>query len=278
MKIRTIRTIFLFVIVGINLTAISVFAEQLIIPGTGASEVIMQELANAFHAENPEHEIVIPPSVGSGGGIKLVGTDKNILGRIARPIKDDELSYGLESLPFAKDMVLFVVGEKVGIKNLSAQQLAEVFSGKIENWQEVGGNDTRVRLLIREPGDSSLLIIRQKLSTFKNITFSERAKVLFHDYEMVKALNKYTTVIGWITNSSMREINSSRTAIAINNIAPTQENAYDGQYTLTGEYALVYKMNNLDGLARSFVDFIFSKKGSKILIDNGLIPVKQLQY
>lgn len=278
MKIRALRTIFLLVIGGISLAATSVFAEQLVIPGTGACEVILKELATAFQAENPEHEVVIPSSVGSGGGIRLVGTGKNILGRVARTLKDEELQYKLEYLPFARDMVIFMSGEKTGVKNLSAQQLAEVFAGKIKNWQEVGGNDTRVRLLIREPEDSSLSIIRQNLDAFKNITFSEQAKVLFHDYDMVNALNKYSSVIGWITNSSKKEVSSSLTAIAVNNIAPTQENAYDGQYSLTGDYALVYKANNLDGLAGKFVNFLFSKKGSKILIHHGLIPVKQQKY
>ena len=278
MKIKGLHTFVLLVAVIIFLADTTVFAKQLVIPGTGANEVILQVLAASFNAENPQHEIVIPPSVGSGGGIRFVGTGKNILGRVARPLKDDELQYDLEYLIFAKDMVVFAVGPKVGVENLSSQQLAEVFSGKVENWQQVGGNDERVRLLIREQEDSSLQIIRQKLESFKNITFSERAKVLFHDYEMVNALNKYNTTIGWLTNSSMKEVNSSVRPIAIDNIAPNQENVYDGQYVLSGEYALVYKKRNLDQLARKFLDFIFSKKGSRILVDNGLIPVNQQQY
>ncbi len=278
MKIRRVHPIIFFVAGIITLMNTSVLAEQLVIPGTGANEVILQELAAAFNAENPAHEVLVPPSVGSGGGIRLVGTGENSLGRVARSFKDDELHYGLEHLPFAKDMVIFAVGPKVGIKNLSKQQLADVFSGKVENWQQVGGNDERVRLLIREEGDSSLLMIRQNLESFKNITFSDRAKVLFHDYEMVNALNKYTTVIGWLTHSSLKEVTSSVSAIAIDNIDPSQENVYDGTYFLTGEYSLVYKKENLDRLAREFLDFIFSKKGSRILVRRGLIPANRQQH
>jgi len=278
MRIKGLHTILFFVACGVCLTGTSVLAGQLVISGTGANEVILKELAAAFNAENPEHEIIIPPSVGSAGGIRLVGTGENSLGRVARPFNEDELHYELEYLPFAKDMVIFVVGSKVGIKKLSAKQLAAVFSGKVENWQQVGGNDERVRLLIRETGDSSLLIIRQNLESFKDISFSDRAKILFHDYEMVNALNKYSTVIGWLTNSSLKEVTSPVTAISIDNIDPSQENAYDGKYILAGEYALVYKKENLGRLARKFLDFIFSKKGSQILIRRGLIPVKHQQY
>jgi phosphate transport system substrate-binding protein len=275
MKIRGLHIFIVLVAVITFGSETTVYAAQLVIPGTGANEVILKELAAVFNAENPEHEVIIPPSVGSGGGIRLAGTGENILGRVARGFKDDELQHNLEYLVFAQDMVIFVVGENVGVKNLSAQQLADVFSGKIENWQEVGGKDFSVRLLIREPGDSSLLIIKQKLESFKGIKFSERAKTLFHDYEMVKALNKYTTVIGWLTQSSMQDVTSSAKAIDIDNISPTQENVLDGLYVLTGNHALVYRKENLDKLASQFINFIFSKEGSRILINRGLVPVNR---
>jgi phosphate transport system substrate-binding protein len=117
------------------------YAEQLIIPGTGACEILLKELAKEFNAEHPEHEVVIPPSVGSTGGIRQVWEGEAELGRVARDFKKHELNYSLKRLVFARDMVVFVVGSKVGVTNLSAQQLADVFSGKIENWKQVGGND-----------------------------------------------------------------------------------------------------------------------------------------
>jgi len=275
---RTQGLLVFFLWVTILQTGTPVYAEQLVIPGTGANEIILQDLAAAFNAENPGHEVLIPSSVGSGGGIRLVGRGENIIGRVARPLRNTEIQYGLEYLVFAKDMVLFVVGAKVGISNLSSQQLADVFSGKVENWQQVGGNDMPVRLLVREPEDSSLLVIREKLASFRDISFPENAKMLFHDYEMINALNKYTTAIGWLTNASMQKVDPAVSAIDIDSISPTQENVYDGKYFLTGEYALVFKKNNLNGLSRKFLDFIFSRKGSKILVNRGLVPVNQQKY
>ena len=278
MKIKTIDIFSLCVSIAICLASTSVFAEQLMIPGTGASAVILRELAAAFNAENPGSEVIIPPSVGSGGGIRLVGTGEKSLGRVARPLKDEELHYDLSYLAFARDMVVFAVGQRAGVKNLSSQQLADVFSGKMAKWQQVGGNDVPVRLLIRESEDSSLLILRQKLEGFKDLVFSKRAKILFHDSEMVNALNKYTTAIGWLTNSSMKDIDSEVVTISIDGILPIQENVYDGKYVFHGDYALVYKKKNLNGLARKFVKFIFSKESSRILVSAGLVPVNGHQY
>lgn len=251
----------------------SVLAEQLVIPGTGASEVILRELAAAFNAENPGSEVIIPPSVDSSGGIRLVGTGKYDLGRVARSFEKSEMEYRLHYLKFAKDMVVFAVGQKTGIDNLSSQQLAEVFSGKITNWQEVGGNNLPVKLLVKDPEDFSREVILQHLDSFKDITYSRKAKVVFHEYEVVNGLNKYISVIGWLSSSTMKLVGPSVKPVAIDNVAPTVQNLYDGKYVLAFNHALVYKEGRLGGLAKKFVEFIFSKKGNRILVSAGLVPV-----
>jgi phosphate transport system substrate-binding protein len=265
-----------FFLLAFCLLSIPVSAQQLEVPGTGANETILKELALAFNNSNREVEVVIPPSVGSGGGIRLVGTGGFQLGRVARPLKDQEKAYGLGYLVFAKDPVIFVVGYKVGVDTLTAVQLADIYSGKLVNWREAGGNNKHIRLLIREPDDSSLLIIRDKLETFKDLKFSEKAKILFHDYEMVKALNKYSTVIGWLTNASMKNVDPRVKVISIDGIKASSENILNGKYILLSEYAFIYKKGNLTGIAKEFVDFVFSEKGRKILTEAGLVPIERL--
>ncbi len=279
MKIKVLHTtLIFFVLVVFCLTSTRVSGKELVIPGTGASEVILQELATAFNAENPGFEVVIPPSVGSGGGINLVTTGENILGRVARPLKKTEQNLGLKHLVFAKDMIVFAVGPKVGVDNLSSQQLADLYSGKISNWKEVGGNDAPVRLLIRDPADSAYGIIKQHLKPFQGIEFSPKAKVMFHDYEQVNALNKYSTVIGWISNSTLKIVDPSVKPIAIDDVAPAQQSVYDGNYALAFEYAFVYKEGQLRGIARRFINFVFSKKGNRILVREGLVPVNDQKF
>ena len=83
MKIKTIDIFSLCILIAICLAGTSVLAEQLVIPGTGASEVILQELAAAFNAENPGSEVIVPPSVGSGGRKILVMDDEEIIREVA---------------------------------------------------------------------------------------------------------------------------------------------------------------------------------------------------
>ncbi len=248
-------------------------AETLEIPGTGAAEILLNKLALEFNKSNQDNKVVIPPSVGSSGGIRLVGEGKNILGRVARPLKDEEKKYGLTYLIFAKDPVLFAVNSKVGIHNLSRIQLINIYKGRVRNWQEVGGNDYPIRLLVREPDDSSFLIIKKHISAFRDIEFPQQAKYLYHDSEMVEMLQKYSTVIGWLTGSSLNTISSKVTGLALDGIEPTAENILSGRYPLSGDYAMVFKEEQLSSLARKFIDFLFSEEAVRVFNAEGVIPV-----
>ncbi len=77
-------------------------AEDLSIVGTGDGIDILRALGNAFMEGNKSIWIDIPPSIGSGGGIAAVGTDKAVLGRVARILSDAEASAGIQYEPFAR--------------------------------------------------------------------------------------------------------------------------------------------------------------------------------
>ena len=248
-------------------------AETLEIPGTGAVEILLTKLAVEFNTLNQGNRVVVPPSVGSSGGIRLVGEGDDILGRVARPLKEDEKKYGLTYLVFAKDPVLFALNRKIGIQGLTRDQLINVFSGKVNNWQELGGKDYPVRLLVREPDDSSFLIIKEHISAFQKINFPERSKFLYHDNEMMEMLQKYSTVIGWLTGSSLNTISQDVIGLALDGVEPTAENIINGSYPLSGDYALVFKEEKLTPLARNFIDFLSSKEAVQILQAEGVIPV-----
>ena len=180
-------------------------AETLVIPGTGACEAVLKGLAAAFNNQNPGQEVMIPPSIGSGKAIDLAGTDRAMLARVARPLKEKETGFELKSLVFARDAVVFAVGDRVTIPGLTATQLSDIFSGKITDWQEVGGDRGLIRVIIREPGDGSLLVIQKHFPLFKNLIFDPNSKMVFRDHDMPELLEKYHNAIGWLTNSTITE-------------------------------------------------------------------------
>ncbi|MBN1456331.1 MAG: substrate-binding domain-containing protein [Sedimentisphaerales bacterium] len=205
--------------------------------GTGACEEILDELAKAFNTTNADYKVVVPASIGSGGGIDAVGSDEHVLGRVARPLKQKEADMGLSYLVFAKDGIVFAVGSDVDVKSLTKQQLIDIFAGKIDNWQQVGGKNAPIRVLAREEGDSSRLIIEEHIPGFSGLKYGDQAKVLYHDYEMIELLGKYPTAIGFLTASSLSQ---DICPIAIDGVEPTPENISSGRYVMVGTYAFVF--------------------------------------
>jgi phosphate transport system substrate-binding protein len=261
---------FSVVLVALILLKAPVFGEELVIPGTGACEPILAELAAAFSKANPGDQVSVPPSNGSGGGINAVLKGEASLARVARPLKEKEEQQGLVYLMFARDAVAFVVGKDVSVSNLTTGQVIDIFSGAIEKWQDVGGGKGSIRVITREPGDSSLAVIQEHIKEFKNLQVAPKAKVIMYDQATVETLDKYKNSVGFITMSSKKWGKGGIKTVSFDSVAPSRDNIVSGKYRLVENYAFVYK-KSLAPAAGKFVDFVFSKEGKKIMEGNGLI-------
>ena len=65
-------------------------AGDLSVVGTGDGIDLLRALGAAYTADHPDTNVIVPPSIGSGGGVAAVGSNKEVLARIARPLSDSE--------------------------------------------------------------------------------------------------------------------------------------------------------------------------------------------
>ena len=242
----------------------------LVIPGSGAPANVTRAFAAAFTDTHPGYEVSVPPSVGTRGGYRSVGIGEAVLARVARPPKGEEVEYELTYVPFARDAVVFAVGSESGVSSLTPAQLADIFSGKIVNWREVGGSNKPIRVLVRQPGETSLSVIQKHMPEFAGLNFPTSAKCLCHDYEMTRLLAKHPTSIGFLTKGNLVPLGPTVRAIAVDGINPTVENVKAGRYNMSTEYAFAYEERRLNSLAREFLDFVFSPAGHEIVVSNGM--------
>ena len=172
------------IIIGLVLVLLcssSVSAEEITIVGTGSGPPILKAIAREFMLQYPEVKIHVPRSIGSGGGIKAVGNDEFKLARVARKIKENEKRYGLTYIPVAKMPIVFYANSNVMVRNLSTAQILKIFRGDIFNWQQVGGQDARIRVVRRQDGDSSLSVLQKLFPGFQDIEFTPAAKTTYSD-------------------------------------------------------------------------------------------------
>src|SRR6266571_4815522 len=159
------------------------FADDLRIEGAGEGLDIVQALCAAFMADHPNTYVVIPPSTRSDGGVSAVMTDKVVLGRVARPLSLAEQAHGLLYTPVFRLASAIYVNPSVTITNLSTTQLADIFTGRIVNWGEIGTYskilEPRVRILIidgRHPSDADYPSAVTIGFIHKNATITDQAK------------------------------------------------------------------------------------------------------
>ena len=133
--------------------------ESLTIAGTGDSQELLRALAEKFEENHPQVDVIVPDSVGSSGGIREVLDGKSQLARIARPLTEKEISLDFHEVVFARSPVVFVVHPSVtAVDNLSYAQVIAIYSGEIQNWQQLGGEDKTLYVVNREGGDSSRVV------------------------------------------------------------------------------------------------------------------------
>ncbi len=243
----------------------SISANEITVVGTGAGIAILDATGAAYSQSNPEVTVNVPKSIGSGGGIKAVGRDEYLIGRVARQIKDGEKHFSLNYVPLAKMPVVFFINGSVGIKNLSAKQICDIYSGKAANWNEVGGKDARIRVVRREDGDSSLSVLLEMFPGFKDITITTRSKTTYSDQDTLKIVEQKADTIAFGTYG-----NAKNHQVKILNI--DGQSPIDTGYPCFGTLALIFKEKNRKGNINKFVDFATSAAAHDAIKGAGGIP------
>lgn len=120
------------------------------IAGGTAHIPVMNDAAKNIMSANPKIRITVAGG-GSGIGVQKVGEGLVDIGNTGRALLQEEMDkYGLRSLPFAVDGVAVIVHPENPVKELSSQQVRDIFAGTIKNWREVGGNDAGINLFTRD--------------------------------------------------------------------------------------------------------------------------------
>ncbi len=244
-------------------------SKTLTINGTGDSQELLTKLGEKFEKLNPSVTVIIPASIGSGGGIKKVIHGDNNLGRTARALKKDEKSQGVKQIVFAYSPVVFVVNYDAERINFTVKNIMDIFSGKIKRFEDIADCTVRGKIYVirREPGDSSLNILRDNLAGFKDIK-EYVGKIAYTSGETKRLLLKYKNTISYVALPNIK--NSKLKIINVDNTLPTKENILSGKYKLITPFGLVYK-GKLQGIHKQFIDFLKTKEAKEIMQNSGVV-------
>ncbi len=246
--------------------SMTVHAETLVIAGTGDSQNLLRKLAPEFEKLNPGITVEIPDTIGSKGGIRAVASGHVKLARTARAIKPSEPK-GLVEYRFAIAPLVLVAHPSVeGVSNITPDQILDIYAGRSDNWNKLGGPRNRLYAVDREKGDSSRSVLEKKLSGFKAL--ESKAKVFYSTPETVHALSQNEFTFGYLPMSEAAHTHLK--ILAVDGVEPSTENIKSGRYPYSMNFYLVTK-GDATGLPKKFIEFTRSETAQKIISDFGLV-------
>ncbi len=238
------------------------------IAGGTAHIPVMKDAAQKIMETNPKIRITIAAG-GSGVGVQKVGEGLVHIGNTGRPLTKDEIDkYGLHSFAFAIDGVALAVNPKNPVPDLTSEQAKDIFSGKITNWKEVGGNDAPIHVYTRDEASGTREVFWEKLLQKGSVVSS--ANVVPSNGAMKVALSQDPLAIGYL---SIGHVDSTVKPIKIDGVEPTQKNATDGTYKVTRKLYMNTK-GEPSPLAKGLIDYLQSPDGAEIVKKHGYIPSK----
>lgn len=244
--------------------------QTITIAGTGDNQDLLRALAKAMLGTIEGGRIDVPETIGSTGGIRALQAGKTDLARIARDLSDEETKAGLTAVLFAKAPIVFVVHPSVtGIDNISSQDIVGIYSGRIAKWEQLGAKEGRIYAVTRESGDASLRALNALLPGFADIK-EPNAKVIYTTPEARDALVGHRNTFGFLPTSTAA--GTDLRILSVDGIAPSAESVRNGSYKLVVPFSLVYK-DPPTGLAKRFVDFLFTKEAQDIMVKTPVMPV-----
>ena len=246
--------------------------QTLTISGTGDSQGLLRVLADSFQELHPLSEIIVPDSIGSTGGIKSLLEGTSVLARIARPLTDQEVMTGVKLLLFAQSPVVFATNKAAGeLVSISEEQLVAIYQGKLTRWQELNIQKKlgKIYPVSREEGDSSLSAIQKIIPQFSRLP-QNISKIIYTTPKTSQTLQSYKRVIGYLPLAVT--LKTDLNILNLNGVTPSAENILSGKYKITVPFGIAYKAEPT-GLAKLFIDFLFSNQGVQIINSHGAIAV-----
>ena len=233
--------------------------------GSTSMDKVIGALKEQFTTDNPGVTVTYDPT-GSGAGI-TGATDKTL---DSRALKDQEKSAGLQETTVALDGIAIIVNAGSKVADLTVQQIADIFTGKITDWSEVGGDPGAISCIGRESGSGTR-------DGFESITDTKDSCKLDQELTstggVIEAVAGNPNAIGYASLSAV-EGKSAVKALTVNGVACTEATVLDGSYQIQRPFVLVTKEGvTLSAAAQAFFDFATSAAASDLIKNAGAVPV-----
>jgi phosphate transport system substrate-binding protein len=256
------------------------------IQNKGSDTIVNLALAWAekYQAEHPEVRISVTGG-GSGTGIASLINKTVDIANASRKIKQEEIdeakSNGVEPVEhiIARDAIAVIVNPENPVSQLTLKQISDIYSGKISNWSEVGGDDRPIVRLSRETNSGTHVyfletVIRLGNSEDKTL-FSMDTLLLPSSEGIIAEVRQNPNAIGY---DGLGYVPKDLKMITIAKeeggpyVLPSIATVNDKSYPIARDLYM-YTNGEPTGIVKTYLDWILSAEAQQIVADLGFVPV-----
>src|SRR3990167_2143240 len=255
------------------------------IKGSDTMVNLGQAWAEEFSRKNPGVNAAVTGG-GSGTGISAMISGTADIAISSRTMKEKEINKakqnGIEpfEIKSALDGLTVVAHPSNPVSKLTIDQLADIFTGKITNWKEVGGNNLPIVILSREVNSGTHVYFKEHVlrkGDEKSVEeFSPAALLMPSSQAIAEEISQNPNAIGYY---GMGYISQKQKVIAVAKdanspyVEPAIENVQDNSYPISRPL-LLYTKGQPQGIAKAFTDFALSAEGQEIVRKTDFVPFK----
>jgi phosphate transport system substrate-binding protein len=259
--------------------------ESIDIKGSDTMVNLALAWAEAYQNDHPEVELAVTGG-GSGTGIAALINNSVDIANASRRIKPEEIadakSKGVTPVEFivAGDAIGIIVHPSNPVSELTLQQLSDIYSGKITNWKELGGEDRPIVRLSRESNSGTHVYFLEevvRLGDKKNKTLFSASTLLLPSSEViVNEVRQNPNAIGY---DGLGYIPEDLKIIAVAEkpgdpyVLPAIATVNDKSYPIARDL-YIYTPGEPDGAVRAYIDWILGPEAQAIVAEQGFVPIR----
>ena len=215
-------------------------------------------------------------SSGSSAGIEAVSNGTADIATSSRDLNSDEKDLGLSPIVIAHDGIAVIVNEDNPVDNLSVDQLRDIYSGKITNWKEVGGDDLPIQIINRDEASGTREAFRTIV--MGKASFDRSAAVLSGTGQVRDVVSRSRGAIGYISLGFVKSKYAATQVkpLSVEHVEPSEKTVSSGGYPISRDLYFFVK-GKPSAAAQGYIDYVLSEKMDHQIREAGFIPVDHIK-
>lgn len=250
------------------------FAQNISIDGSTTVGPIAKAFAEYFKETNPNINITISES-GSGNGVKSLMNGLCNIATMSRFMKTNEFKSCVDKgvLPVASaiayDGLAVIVNPQNKVSALTSAQIAGIYTGKISNWKELGGDDAKIVVISRDTNSGTYETFNELI--LKKAPVCKDAEYVGSNGQARSRVNSTKYAVAYV---GLGFADNTVKAVSVDGVLPSPQTVSTGKYPIARPlYMFTNGLPKMGSTLFNFLTLYLSPEGREIISDLGFVPV-----